>query len=477
MDISQSPQLLKRLMQDRSPWFGPVAVAAVIVGIGIGVLGIANHQRQQSTTISLLGERRVGDTQLARMVNALANAKLTGFDIDQGKVMVPAGRKSTFLAALDEAKALPPEFHAHTGKAVDDTHFLESERDRRRRFGHAEEKDLAAAIEWMPGIESAMVQYDESETRDFNKRKIMTASVSVLTSPGHKLRQLQVRTIRQMVANARAGLEAKDVGVTDLSGSRTYDGSDADAQNVMPDLHEFLSFRRTIEEEWHEKIRSLLRFIPGVHVVTHVDLSDSWHLDRQSRPSSKQPTTERVSISVQVPESYYRMLRSGLAKPSRVESQSPTSETMISPDETTTRQSVNQRIRESISALVAENPDVTASIHIVEFNDTLRTAEADAATSFWASIWQNHKPAWLAVFAIGVAVAVLPWLRQSSPTTRRSTTTTNVANDMHTATNDSADVYPLPLDENELRGTLTELVREDPDSAAEILHDWLDRAG
>src|SRR5207244_1281493 len=75
----------------------------------------------------------------------------------------------------------------------------------------------------MSGIESATVQFDEEIKRGLSQQKQKTAMVAVQTRGG-QLDDDQVKAIRNVVASAYAGLDRRNITITDLNGA-TYGGA------------------------------------------------------------------------------------------------------------------------------------------------------------------------------------------------------------------------------------------------------------
>ncbi len=226
---------------------------------------------------------------------------MTDYAVLDGRLQVPGDQVPQYLAALASSGALPSEFQAHTQAALEQRTLFESERDRQRRLGYAREKDLAVAIRAMRGIENAMVQYDEIEQAGFNRTRVMTACVAVLPREGHVLDRQQIRTIRQLVAWAKAGLSPEDVNVTDLRSGRAYVDQ---LENValVPRAEEYLQVKLAVERAWQLKIRDVLRFIPESQVAIDVDLP-AVPSDSEGIPGlDLEPT--RLAVSVGIPESY-----------------------------------------------------------------------------------------------------------------------------------------------------------------------------
>ncbi len=131
-------------------------------------------------------------------------------------------------------------------------------------------------------------------------------------------------------------------------------------------------------------------------------------------------------------------------------------------------------------ALIPPHLDLAAAVTVTVFEDA-----AAPAHGFWrngllgALQLQQHRAAWCVVLSIGTAIMLLPWLRRRR--SGRSVEVGTIPIQTYPVTS-AIDPARSPLDDHELdeetlRSTLADLVRENPDNAAQILHQWLKRAG
>lgn len=448
------------------PWILPLA----------GILAIAlavTYQKTSTakTTEVLLGGRKFSDSQVAAMAQAFQKSKLTEYAIRDGQIHVPRGQSHRFLAALAEREALPSDFQSHTDDAFRQNRFLESDRERQLRIRHAREKDLAIALRSMQGIENAMVQYDEVETEGFQRHKIVTACVAILPMEGHVLDRGQIRTIRQLVAWAKAGLKPSEVNVTDLRSGRAYVDAGED-EAAWPLAEEYLRVKRSVEKEWLQKIQQVLRFIPEAQVVVHVDLPEP-----STSPTEDDLTRwadpKRIAVSVGVPESYLREVK-------RLGQVSYGSAGVIPPEALTdVTQQVQRRIEAAVEALLPNDAVTQSSVAVTAF------ADPSAPLSPWEEWRQSVLPMissrhlGLGLLAWSGILIGLPWALRRARRRRRSAAIPQLRPFPDPSEHDLADqsVDEEEAEEEKLRATLTDLVRQDPDRAAQVLHRWIERAG
>ena len=149
----------------------------------------------------LFGGDSIPTPALQTVEQAFAKAGLNGFAIDNGRVEVPHSQRATYLAALADAKALPPTPAPKTPE-----------------IRHAQEEELSLVIASMKGIERASVMIDTQNKAGFESTPRKTASVLVLGNGGMSLDDDQIDRIRNYVAGAIPGIKPENVAILDANG-------------------------------------------------------------------------------------------------------------------------------------------------------------------------------------------------------------------------------------------------------------------
>ena len=80
-----------------------------------------------------------------------------------GRIVVPRGQKTAYLAAIADAGALPANFDKLLDESLDGG-LLESGEKGKQRYKAAREHQLSMMISKMDGIEDAKVMYDNRRT-------------------------------------------------------------------------------------------------------------------------------------------------------------------------------------------------------------------------------------------------------------------------------------------------------------------------
>jgi flagellar M-ring protein FliF len=225
---------------------------------------------------------------------AIAKKNLPLLPQQAGRIVVPRGRRSEYLAAIAEDGALPANFDRLLDDSLN-TGMWESNETKRARLKATKEKQLSMMITQMKGIDEAKVLYDEGKPAPFQKAKV-TATVSVLPEPNSTLEVHQVKMIRKAVAGAIFGLDAEGVVILDQSTGSELDGS-ALSQAMYDDPYH--QARMAYEREVKAEIENLIDFIkPAAHVQVSAELDPVMSSEVQSiRPDGEvAPISESTQI-------------------------------------------------------------------------------------------------------------------------------------------------------------------------------------
>jgi flagellar M-ring protein FliF len=218
----------------------------------------------------LLGGRGFTQSELTAIEAAFAKANLSKSEVVGSQIRIPRGHKDQYLAALAEGNALPADFYKYLDDAINADSPFSSGRSLEMRRWNAKQKELSLIIGRMSGIESASVQYDEELKRGLTQQKQKTAMVAVQTRGG-QLDEDQVKAIRNVVASAYAGLDRRNITITDLNGT-TYGGI-IGPDGVSDEESIYAAHKRKYEREWQQKVKEQLSYIPGVIVGINVELN------------------------------------------------------------------------------------------------------------------------------------------------------------------------------------------------------------
>ena len=185
-------------------------LAVIVVSLGYLFQGYAGASEEYLFNAELLQPREADYVEAA-----IAKKGLTVLERKEGRIVVPRGQKSIYLAAIAEGNALPKDFDRLLEDSLS-AGIFESGDTRKARIKAAREQQLSMMVSEMRGIDNAKVLYDVSSPQGFEKAKV-TATVSVLPEAGAALEPHQAKLIREAVAGAIVGLESDGVTILDQS--------------------------------------------------------------------------------------------------------------------------------------------------------------------------------------------------------------------------------------------------------------------
>jgi len=242
----------------------------LLLAVVVISLGYLFTYRVSGPDCDLMNGEPIPASYLPKMEAAFAKAKLSQHEVRGAHILVPAGQKAAYMAALADSDALPPNFGKALAAAVNTGSLYESDRQRQDRVKIAVQEELALIISRMNGVESASVLYATETKGGLNRQTLTTASVAVKPLGSEGLDPSQVSLIRHLVAGAIAGLKPESVTVADLTGVIYHGGDSENGGSAGDNL--YVSLKRIHEQEWKSKILGALAYVPGVRVTPNVEL-------------------------------------------------------------------------------------------------------------------------------------------------------------------------------------------------------------
>jgi flagellar M-ring protein FliF len=258
---------LSELFRSMTPG-GRVVAGLLLVGVVVSV-GYLFRSEVSGCDDYLLSGTSIDPNCLPAIEAAFGKANLSGYQIDGTRIRVPRGQKASYMAALAESKALPPDFSDYFKGAVDTGPF-ESKDQREQRMRIALQEELALTIRNMHGIERASVIISCETKPGLVAEAVKTASVAVKPLGGEQLSESQVSSIRYLVKGAVAGMKPENVTVADLNGRVHHAPGDLDEAggNEL-----YADIAHNYERDLKAKVLNSLAFIPKVTVEATVVLN------------------------------------------------------------------------------------------------------------------------------------------------------------------------------------------------------------
>jgi len=266
--LNKSFAQLKDLLESMTP--GARITAGLLLVVVVVSLGYLFTQELGGSGTYLMEGEVFSPRDLPLMQAAFAKAGLSGHEVENGRIRVPRGQQSAYMAALAEANALPHNFGDILQKALESGSVFEDRQLRQQRTQIAMQKEVALMLSAMDGIENAAVFYATETKRGFRSQPRTTASVSIQPEGSQPLEPSVVPSIRYAVAMAFPGLKAENVAVMDLNGRRTYYGNSEGVGSPLDDP--YVTRTQFWEQHYKEKILDSLSRVQGVTVNCTVEL-------------------------------------------------------------------------------------------------------------------------------------------------------------------------------------------------------------
>lgn len=460
-----------------------VAIALILAAYGISWKSVASYeplfsgrtfsQQEMMAVQTALGRSGLGDYRSGKAQNGHAT------------LLVPPAQRAAYIAAVVEGNALPLNFDLDLKEALNKTSPFESSAQWQARVQLAKQRELAKILCSMSEIDDASVQFDEEVNGGLRNERRVRAMVVVRPHADVDLDASRIRSIRQLVAASKAFLSPTDVTVFDLKTGVSHPGA-RDLNPALVQSDEYAIRKAKHEREWAAKIKQVLGSIPGVEVATNVELGFPGSADLEMVPDYGSLHPSSITVSVGIPHSYYAKVRQ--ASGVRLPQAAPNAASIRRIEAETAA-----KVRQLVTALFPSNlaPEST-KVAVATFTD-LRVTESEQTRTAWiASTLRNPLAVccMLGVAAIAVLLGYGIWqdiqehrLQLQLAEANRQGVATPVS---VVAFEDSMDVRcepETPIDQQAFESAsgaiheeLTQLVRDDPDAAAEMLGEWVRKA-
>jgi flagellar M-ring protein FliF len=291
--LNKSLAQLSELFRSMTP--GARVTAGLLLAVVVVSMGYLFRQGTSGPDAYLFGGEPLADGQLTRVEAAIAQAGLSGYEREGNRIRVPAGQQATYLAAVADGGALPPNFNTILENALDKGGPWESAAATRERLKIARQQTLSEIVRAMYWVEEAVVLYDEQEERTpgrLTPTKHKTASVNVRPVMGETLDPRRAKMLQKTVASA-VNMNPNDVNITNL-GDGSSDGADGAVSFEIFD-DEYHQTRVAFEMQKKVSILNALRDIPGVRVEVNAELDKAVEeVTRNLKPDKESTTPSRT---------------------------------------------------------------------------------------------------------------------------------------------------------------------------------------
>lgn len=256
---------LRDLFQSMTP--GARITAGLLLVVAVVSVAYLFQNTAAGPDAFLFGGERFSQGEINRMEAAMAEARITGWQVEGNRIAVPTSKQQECIAAIASAGALPDNFATFMDAAIDRASPMESRQQWELRTKVARENQLSLIVSKMDWVESAHVMVDIQERRGFNQRNNASASVFITPKPGEVVDRVRVRNIQKLVAGPFASMTLEKVNVTSSNGD-----IGGGSEQVYDD--QYLQARSEVMKSYRQSILTGLNFIPGVRVEVSADLDN-----------------------------------------------------------------------------------------------------------------------------------------------------------------------------------------------------------
>jgi flagellar M-ring protein FliF len=289
--LNQALAQVSDLLRSMTP--GARLTSGLLLAVVVVSLGYLFQYQTGGPDEYLFGGAYLPESQINQIEGAIAQAKLSGHRREGNRILVPAGEKALYLAAVVDGGALPANFHTYLENALDQGGPWESSAATKERLKIAKQQMLSDIIRKMDWVEEAVVIYDEQQQRGLARDKVVTASVNVKPALGESVDPRRGAMIQRLVAHSVVGLRPEEVAVISLGQAAGGSGAEVFADAFSSEYYQTLV---NFEQYKRMSILNALRDIPGVRVEVKAELDDMRIEETQSnKPDPKNVATREVT--------------------------------------------------------------------------------------------------------------------------------------------------------------------------------------
>jgi flagellar biosynthesis/type III secretory pathway M-ring protein FliF/YscJ len=257
-----------------SRWFAQtsvrvLSVAAIVLAI-LAVLHV-NQQRSEAPMKELLQECKLQNREIQKLQLAFGNAGLDEFKVESGVVWVPQASHKQYLAAAAQGDALPGDRHQQS-KDQGETANPFLTRAQQENIDHSRRTNqIREMVARLPFVDQAWFEMDRAKRRHAFDTSNRSAVVSIRSAPDTCLSYNQATTIKNMIAGAVAELSAENILVIDLENGLALKAGMDELTDKQRRIHEIAFNQKRFYES---RLRELLSDFQDLSISVNVDIKE-----------------------------------------------------------------------------------------------------------------------------------------------------------------------------------------------------------
>ena len=416
--------------------------------------------RSPDRYVTLLDGRTFSNIEIERLEAAFYDAQLENYRFVDNRLEVSFESRNQYIKLINDGAFLSNGFHEALTTAIQNSSILDSSRTTELKKQLAIGNDTGKLLCRMSEVQNAFVQFVEEPLPGLHRHKKVTASVLVECKSGKRLSDENLRSIRSLVKTIRPGLNVSGITVTEFSDQKMTVHEAGDTLTQKSEFEKKVAAQQRYERRWEQKIREAVDYVPAARITVSAETTTAPPSSKVADPPTFRPS--KLGVLINIPTSYYhRIWHAKASEAGMKRNQRPTYD-----DLRRLRLQIEDKIRSNVKTLTAAH--INSEVTVTSFADEI----ASGATS--KSETANLQD-WMFIGLVGVAVLVFSALHFQ---TKRSAKQKNEQSPVVLDSNwDAAQVKPATADTDELRRQISDVIRDDPEAAAQVLGEWMKKAG
>lgn len=257
-----------------SHWFAKTSVRVLTVAaIVLAILAVlhVNQQRNDAPMKELLQECKLQNREIQKLQLAFGHAGLDDFKVENGIVWVPETSHKQYLAAAAERDAIPGDRHQKPKDQAETANpFLT--RAQQENIDHVRRTNqIREMVARLPFVDQAWFEMDSAKRRHAFDTSNRSAVVSIRSMPDTCLSYNQAATIKNMIAGAVAELSADNILVIDLENGLALKAGMDELTDKQRQIHEIAFNQKRFYES---RLRELLSDFKDLAINVNVDVKE-----------------------------------------------------------------------------------------------------------------------------------------------------------------------------------------------------------
>jgi len=446
--------------------------------------------------VSLLGETRLQSLDIQRIRLALSQAGIVEAEVRDQQVWLPRERVATALKVINEQNVLPAGLKAESPTAPNISPFA-SRLQQQLQQQHQKKIAIQSLVRRLPFVADAMLEIDFGSDAISRTTGPLRCTLTIQPSEGAYLETSQLETIRQIAIGSLSQLQPENLVIVDLAAGIAFDDKLLEKPQTTDQVVQIekLRYQQRLDREIHQRLAD----IEGVEISVTCREDSSETLDfapasvvavkrsgatamLASGPMSLPGTNGTASVELPAGNQNQRDVGAGpgssqnkaptflpqvtirLPRQLSASSDQPAVSLARSMEQDQLRKTVLERVRPLLPDSAFNAPD-----HLpvtVEFAAAEVAAQSISKTPSPINQWLSSRSGgiWIAVVSTaGLSLLLLFSLR------RRET-------GGDAAIGESAYRPVEEAREIKLKQQIDELLRTDPDTAANVIREWIQKA-